>query len=182
MFKKITLLGVLAMLCLNISANSQENKPTNFNVWDMLPEQFWNTTHTAIKGGEQTTLQLSSYKGKFIILDFWALWCGACIGKFPLIDSLNHEFQDRLAIIGVNVKATRDTPSKINNLLEGKNRQQRAFKLHTIINDEQLLASFPHKGIPFYVWINEKGKVVAITGSNMLNRSNVNSYLSPKQP
>src|SRR5688572_26528195 len=55
------------------------------------------------------TARLSDFKGKVVILDFWATWCGSCIEAFPKIDLAQKEFGDRLQVILVNSRATKDT-------------------------------------------------------------------------
>lgn len=52
----------------------------------------------------ESTLALSSYRGKVVYLDFWASWCGPCQTAMPLLESLRNEFPaDQFQILAVNV-------------------------------------------------------------------------------
>lgn len=51
-----------------------------------------------------TEIELSDFKGKMVILNFWATWCAPCRYEIPLLVSLYKEFNKKgLEIIGVSV-------------------------------------------------------------------------------
>lgn len=55
---------------------------------------------------EGTTKRLSDYvgKGKFVLVDYWASWCGPCIRQIPVLKELLAEFGDKgLEVLGVAV-------------------------------------------------------------------------------
>ncbi|WP_255067302.1 TlpA disulfide reductase family protein [Lacihabitans sp. LS3-19] len=41
------------------------------------------------------TVQLKDYKGKILIIDFWATWCKPCLASFPAMKKLQNEFKDK---------------------------------------------------------------------------------------
>lgn len=59
-------------------------------------------------------LKLSDYRGKIVIIDFWATWCPPCRKGIPDLVELKNEFKDDLEIIGISVdKITRGTQDQI---------------------------------------------------------------------
>lgn len=54
-------------------------------------------------------LQLSSYRGKVVLLDFWATWCVPCRGETPHLVELQQKYGDRgLQVIGVSMDDSPD--------------------------------------------------------------------------
>jgi cytochrome c biogenesis protein CcmG, thiol:disulfide interchange protein DsbE len=49
-----------------------------------------------------TEVKLADLKGKIVVLDFWATWCGPCIASIPHNNALAEKFKDRgVVVIGV---------------------------------------------------------------------------------
>jgi cytochrome c biogenesis protein CcmG, thiol:disulfide interchange protein DsbE len=49
-------------------------------------------------------LDLSAYRGKVVLVDFWASWCGPCKESFPWMQSLHERYAAQgLVVVGVNV-------------------------------------------------------------------------------
>ena len=54
-------------------------------------------------------VRLSSYKGKVVLLDFWATWCGPCKAEIPNFVSLQQQYGSQgLVVLGVSVDDTVD--------------------------------------------------------------------------
>jgi cytochrome c biogenesis protein CcmG/thiol:disulfide interchange protein DsbE len=54
----------------------------------------------------EDSLDLSEYRGKVVLLDFWASWCVPCRRSFPWMNEMQQKYGDSgLVIIGVNMDA-----------------------------------------------------------------------------
>lgn len=52
-------------------------------------------------------LDLAQYRGKVVVVDFWASWCVPCRRSFPWLNEMHGKYGQDLVIVGVNVDAER---------------------------------------------------------------------------
>jgi cytochrome c biogenesis protein CcmG/thiol:disulfide interchange protein DsbE len=89
-------------------------------------------------------------KGKFILIDFWATWCGPCIRAIPELNAFHEKFKDDLVVIGISD----ESKEKINNFKKVKIDYYSA-----IDTNETLKNIYEVKGIPHCVLIDPDGIV-----------------------
>jgi thiol-disulfide isomerase/thioredoxin len=61
-----------------------------------------------ITGLEGQKLKLGSLKGKVVILDFWATWCGPCRIQHPMYDQVQEKFKDRGDVLLLSIDTDED--------------------------------------------------------------------------
>jgi thiol-disulfide isomerase/thioredoxin len=169
---------VLAALCLNFKTQAQNNQTSlkSLSIGDTIPKSIWKMPMQVVNQSDhQQKITLNNYRGKVIILDFWATWCSSCIKHFLKADSLEKEFDQDLQIILVNsITGTGDTESKVYSFYaKWNNNHIHPLVMPSIFGDTVLKQLFPHSFIPHYVWIGSDGKVKAITSSEEVTSQNI---------
>ena len=115
-----------------------KNAPLNFTLKDMHGED----------------VALSSYKGKVIILNFWATWCGPCKAEIPDLVRLQDQYRDDLVVLGFSVD---DTPEKMKPYAE---EYKINYPLLVGNGREDVQDAYgPLWGIPVSVIIDREGKI-----------------------
>jgi thiol-disulfide isomerase/thioredoxin len=69
----------------------------------------WNFKLKDLDGKE---VELASFKGKVVLLNFWATWCGPCKAEIPGFVELQEKYRDKLTIIGYSVDDTAELAKK----------------------------------------------------------------------
>ena len=141
-----------------------------------IGDQVSNIHFTNLVNSPKTSMNLSDLSGKLVILDFWASWCTACLGKFESLDELQQQYDGKLNFMLI----TRDSKKIASETLSRfKTKKGSRISLPSVTGDSMINNMFPHRLIPHYVWIMEN-KVVAITSSDEITISNINNILAGK--
>ena len=52
--------------------------------------------------GDPAEFNIQDYKGKWLVLNYWAIWCGPCEEEMPELNELQKSYADELTVLGVN--------------------------------------------------------------------------------
>ena len=117
-------------------------------------EMYTDFTGLGLDGKES---KFSDYvgKGKFVLVDFWASWCGPCKGEIPNLIELHKKHGDKLIVLGINVfddeekfKATlKEEGIEYPQIFIPKNNKDDAAKLYGVTGIPQIMLFSPNGNI-----------------------------------
>lgn len=99
---------------------------------------------------------LAEQKGKVVVLDFWATWCGPCTMALPIITEVTSSLKDKdVVFLAVNIQ---ETPAQIKEFLDKKN-----LKVSVGLDTEGKVAEmYQVRGIPQTVIVGKDGNVAEV--------------------
>ena len=96
-------------------------------------------------------VKLSDFRGKHIVIDFWATWCPPCEFQIPVLNSLYDAHQDRdVVILGVSVDT--DGPEAVRAYTE-----KRQVRYQILLGSESLAREFGAPGFPALIIVGPDG-------------------------
>ncbi|MCC7463704.1 MAG: TlpA family protein disulfide reductase [Gammaproteobacteria bacterium] len=122
------------------------------------------TTGTAAPAFQLATagggaVDLAGLKGKVVMINFWASWCGPCRKEMPILEQLHRQYRSKgLALLGVNVepdsRAAMDwlkaTPVSFPILFDADSRVSKLYQVagmpNTVILDRRGTVRYIHRG------------------------------------
>lgn len=150
-------------------------------IGEPIPDELWSTPLTLWNAEDHRTetITLGDYRGKVIILDFWATWCKSCIANMPRMHQLQDQFEEDIVVLPV----TYENESTVSALFERtSNAGLLALRssFQSIIIDSILRQAFPNpdRTIPYFTIIGKDGLLTGLAMPAQLNEQLLTSLVS----
>lgn len=162
--------GLMLVLSLFLYAQSPVKA---LQVGDRVPEAFWTTPRNFMADGKVVQRNMEQFRGKPLIIDFWATFCIPCIKGMPEQKRLSGLFQNEVNIVSVTPES-----AKLVATFYSSNRNPLGSAFISIVDDQELNRLFLHNKIPHLVWIDKQGIVRNTTEGDALSEGNIRATLA----
>ena len=176
-FAVIALAALLACTSLRAADSSQTSKATADT---LLPEYQRKTApEFSLTGADGKPIDLANYRGKVVLLDFWATWCGGCKLEIPWYMEFDTKYKrEGLAVIGVSMdddgwKAVKPFLAQKRDPETGGNT---AMKYPVVIGNETLAKQYNLTSMPMTLLIDRQGKI-ALSHTGVVNKDDFEGHI-----
>jgi thiol-disulfide isomerase/thioredoxin len=164
--KKITKALIISILLLSILPSYlHAQQIRELHVGDKLPDI---VLHHVYHSASDSVRLKELYKGKSLLISFWASWCVPCIREMKGLDSIAPPLADKLHLLTV----TYQDEKTMSDLLTRQKINPGSYR--TLISSDTILRMyFPYKFLPQNIWVNAESIITGITGGDEVSKENV---------
>lgn len=105
-----------------------------------------------LKDAGNRLCSLSDFRGKIVIIDFWATWCGPCREAMPILQKIHEGCADKgVAVMGINIWETSD-PIKF--------MREKGYAYRLLLKGDEVAKKYSVNGIPTLYVIGPDGRIL----------------------
>jgi len=110
---------------------------------------------TATLDGKE--FDITALRGKYILIDFWGIWCAPCVAEMPDVKAFQEKYKDKLVVLGIN---SGDTKENVQAFVD-----KNAYGWQQVLSDDgntsdNFVTGFNVQGFPTKFIVDPQGKIV----------------------
>ena len=127
-----------------------------------LSKEKKNISNLIFKDHKEKEISFSDFKGKILLVNFWATWCAPCIKEMPSLDRLETKINGDFDVIAISVD--RDGVEKVTDFFD-ENKISNLEKFFDIKNS--LAKEMNLYGVPTSFFVNKEGNLIGYYQGDM---------------
>ncbi len=127
-----------------------------------LSKEKKNISNLIFKDHKEKEISFSDFKGKILLVNFWATWCAPCIKEMPSLDRLESKINGNFDVIAISVD--RDGVEKVTDFFD-ENKISNLEKFFDIKNS--LAKEMNLYGVPTSFFVNKEGDLIGYYQGDM---------------
>ena len=153
MLKAVTLISIFFFIVAGLNVSAAEDLYEKLRV--TKPKRAYPAPLFILKDLNKKEIYINDYKGKVVLLNFWATWCQPCILEMPAIEKLYSTFKDKgFVVLAVSI----DRKSREKDVRTFAKNLNLSFPI-LLDSDHNVLNKYFNNTLPTSYLINSKGKL-----------------------
>ncbi|MFS0654885.1 TlpA family protein disulfide reductase [Bacillus sp. 179-C3.3 HS] len=116
------------------------------------------------------TVSLSDYRGKKVLVNFWATWCQPCRTEMPDLDAIRSE-NDQVEVLAVNLTTTEKSVEHVRSF-----KDELKLSFPVLLDEKGIQARYQVLSYPTTYILDEKGRILSVK-NQMLTKKEIEEEL-----